>query len=241
MYQIFTGEDWTKHLYEVTERDSGKKLGWIGAIFIIAWFAISSIVILNMFLSRIDDSLNLPDDKRRYLQVKRYFHKQSQSASDASSPTYRPLSKATSPTEIGADPNPDAYTKASTDKFLEHNSLWRQYPGTPAQSDEVENKHTLEIWLCLAFTKARIVWSAICSRISRGWSSTSLHPVTGGYRKLQKGCRILLNQDGHDQNRSRYTWKDSFMIFINMSIVMSMFVWLCTLGSRIRCKCRMLM
>ncbi|CAI6339805.1 unnamed protein product [Periconia digitata] len=76
MYQIFTGEDWTETLYAVTSRNPGKLLAGLGAIFIIGWFILSSIIVLNMFLARIDESFNLPERERRIWQVQTFLRKE---------------------------------------------------------------------------------------------------------------------------------------------------------------------
>jgi len=76
MYQIFTGENWTALLYAVTSYDSGTS--WFYAIFIILWFILSSVVILNMLISRIQENFDMEDKDKRLHQVNTFLSVKSQ-------------------------------------------------------------------------------------------------------------------------------------------------------------------
>jgi hypothetical protein len=216
MYQIFTGEDWTKHLYAVTERDSGQRSGWIGAIFIIAWFAISSIVILNMFLSRVDDSLNLPDDEKRLKQVDNFFKEQKEASFDTGVIGYSQVCEQTASTGCNADSCIDTHTRTTIDAFLGNVDIWKQHILTNIHSKDNDR---FEAWSQLAPAWIHTAWNTAFTRKQNRARSILSNILTKYYGKLQTGCRALLNQDGYSWRWSRYTWRDSFKIFINMSII----------------------
>jgi hypothetical protein len=219
IYQIFTGEDWTKHLYAVTERDSGQRVGWIGAIFIIGWFAVSSIVILNMFLSRVDDSLNLPDDQKRLKQVENFFRKQNGSFLSTSVAGNSQVSEQTAPIAFHADCCKDTLTRTTIDAFLGNADIWKQHIDLTLATIDVRDISRYETWMQPGLAWVRTAWGTIISWTQRKNLLKPSRTVVKYYGQLQEGCRLLLNQDGYSWSWSRYTWRNSFMIFINMSII----------------------
>jgi hypothetical protein len=222
MYQIFTGEDWTKLLYTVTQRESGQKMGWVGAIFIIGWFTISSIIILNMFISRIDDSLNIPDDKRRFFQIRNFFRQKTEASRNSSTFDYTHVSKGTALTDLYTTMQTKTHVSTMVGKFLGDDELLKQFLAPSTHGLDIEKKRGLKAWSCFAAAKVRIVWQIVFPAKRRPILPFSIRPIAKYYSKLQQGCRILLDQqtaDGHPRSWSRYTLKISFTTFICMSII----------------------
>jgi hypothetical protein len=219
MYQIFTGEDWTKLLYAVTQRDSGQKLGWIGAVFIIGWLIVSSIIILNMFLSRIDDSLNLPDDRKRFSQVKTFFRKKLEASMESITFGYTQVSGGTIPTDLHTTTWTDTYVSTVVAKFLGDDESWKQFVSFSANNSDIEGKYGLKTWSRLAVAKVRTAWQTIFPEKVSQLLPSSVHRVAKYYSKFQRGCKILLDQDGPSSSWSRYTLGTSFKTFIYISII----------------------
>lgn len=220
MYQIFTGEDWTKLLYAVTQHDSGQKLGWIGAIFIIGWLIVSSIIILNMFLSRIDDSLNLPDDRKRFFQVKSFFRKRFEASMESSTSGYTQVSGGTVSTNPHTTTWTDTHVSTVVARFLGDDESWKRFLAPSAYASEIEVKHGLKIWSRLAVAKILTAWQIILRAKASQLPPFSVHCVAKYYGKFQQGCKILLGQDGPSSSWSRYTLRTSFKTFIYMSIIL---------------------
>jgi len=85
MYQIFTGENWTSLLYAVTQNDYNSRSAWIGAVFIIFWFILSSIIILNIFIALVEENLAVPSDQKRLNQVLEFLRGRGNVKVDSSS------------------------------------------------------------------------------------------------------------------------------------------------------------
>lgn len=230
MYQIFTGEDWTKHLYAVTELDYGQRAAWISAIFVIGWFIISSIIILNMFLSRIDDSLNLPDDQKRFFQIRNFLRRKSGAFTDSSTPGYTQVPGGGIPASHDSTGLTDAHLNTVIKEFLRDDELLKQLQVSLAGSIDTRRKSQLKGWCYQAATKTRILWPSFLSV-----KSSQLIPVsvrdgqrrcsawyTGIFGKIQQCCRMLLDQqtaDGYPRSQSRLTVGTIFKIFIYTTII----------------------
>jgi hypothetical protein len=219
MYQIFTGEDWTKYLYTVTQNDSGQKMGWIGASFIIGWFTLSSIVILNMFLSRIDDSLNLPEDQKRLLQVKNFLRERSNSFFNDNIIGYTSVLKEAAPPPSILDASTEGSIAISIDAFLGDDVVTKTYARSLIHAPNTKERYGPEFWFHSALTKVGIIWETTSPKHWAQRSSVISCRVAKIYAKSKKVCQILLNQDQHISTSRHFTLKDSFTIFINMSIV----------------------
>jgi hypothetical protein len=224
MYQIFTGKDWTKLLYAVTQRDSEQKLGWIGAVFIIGWLIVSSIIILNMFFSRIDDSLNLPDDLKRFSQVKTFFRKKLEASMESSTFGYTQVSGGTIPTDLHTTTWTDTHARTVVAKFLGDDESWKQFVLFSAHNSDVEGKYGLKTWSRLAVAKVRTTWQTIFPEKGYQLLPSSVHCVAKYYGKFQRGCKILLDQDGLSSSWSRYTLGTLFKTFIYMSIITQIYI-----------------
>jgi hypothetical protein len=216
MYQIFTGEDWTTHLYAVTQRDSGSKLGWIGAIFVIGWFALSSIIILNMFLSRIDDSLNIPDDRKRFLQVKRYVDEASKTITESHSPSYTQVPGNDVLTNVHLAAWTETQVERITDTFLGSDQMSKQLLEVPNDSPDARSEHRLNSWTSIAIARIRNAGQTILAKKRYMKLPLHLHHFPKYYGTLQNSCRILIN---HDTKVSRYASVNFFNVFINFSII----------------------
>jgi hypothetical protein len=219
MYQIFTGEDWTKHLYAVTQRDSGQKLGWIGAIFIIGWFMMSSIIILNMFLSRIEESLNMPDDRKRIFQVGEFYQKSSGASVESNTVGFSQVGRENVLTRLNRTTLTDTHLGTVVAKFLGDHEIPKQFLRSPAQTLDIEVKPRLKTLLSFAVAKVRAAWRTNSSKIPFQRFPFSTGPITYYYRRFQEGCRTLLGQDGQSLHWSHCKPGDLFNTFIYMSII----------------------
>ena len=73
MYQVFSSENWTVLLYNVTQFETKWNTAWIGAAFFILWFILANFVILNMFIAVIQESFDVTEDEKRLEQVKAFL------------------------------------------------------------------------------------------------------------------------------------------------------------------------
>ncbi|KAL9052768.1 MAG: hypothetical protein Q9162_005188 [Coniocarpon cinnabarinum] len=73
MYQIFSSENWTTILYNVTSNDVGWNTAWIGAIFFILWFILGFFIVLSMFIAVIQENFDVSEDEKRLQQVKAFL------------------------------------------------------------------------------------------------------------------------------------------------------------------------
>lgn len=73
MYQVFSSENWTTLMYNVTQYESQWKTSWIGAAFFILWFILANFIILNMFIAVIQESFDISEDEKRLEQVKAFL------------------------------------------------------------------------------------------------------------------------------------------------------------------------
>lgn len=81
MYQVFSSENWTELLYNVTQYDKMFTTGWLGAMFLILWFIIANFIILNMFIAVIQESFDVSEDEKRLQQVKAFLKQKEVSGS----------------------------------------------------------------------------------------------------------------------------------------------------------------
>ncbi|KAF2465005.1 uncharacterized protein BDR25DRAFT_270829 [Lindgomyces ingoldianus] len=209
MYQIFTGEDWTKLLYAVTERDSGQKAAWISAIFVIGWFILSSLIILNMFISRIDDRLEIPDSQKRLFQVREFLKRESVTSTGTNMHGERSLkglqdSGKGGPTPSRATTLADTHRDAAIREFLGDDGLLAQLQASLARPMVEQSKSCPKVWwyqaaaklstrLPTLLTSRRSNYLLPTNTSSHSWRSLSLD-YTGYYGKIRRGCEELLNQ-----------------------------------------------
>ena len=73
MYQIFSSENWTTILYNVTSFDVGFDTAWIGAIFFVLWFTLGFFIVLSMFIAVIQENFDVSEDEKRLQQVKAFL------------------------------------------------------------------------------------------------------------------------------------------------------------------------
>jgi voltage-dependent calcium channel len=73
MYQVFSSENWTALLYNVTQFNAMFSTGWLGAMFLILWFIIANLIIMNMFIAVIQESFDVSEDEKRLQQVKAFL------------------------------------------------------------------------------------------------------------------------------------------------------------------------
>lgn len=81
MYQVFSSENWTANLYNVTQFNDAFDTGWLGAMFLILWFIISNLIILNMFIAVIQESFDVSEDEKRLQQVKAFLRQKEMTGS----------------------------------------------------------------------------------------------------------------------------------------------------------------
>ena len=73
MYQIFSSENWTTILYNVTSNDVAFNTAWIGAMFFIIWFILGFFIVLSMFIAVIQENFDVSEDEKRLQQVKAFL------------------------------------------------------------------------------------------------------------------------------------------------------------------------
>ncbi|KAF2401184.1 calcium channel-like protein subunit Cch1 [Trichodelitschia bisporula] len=73
MYQIFSSENWTTPLYNVTNYDVLFNTAWMGAAFFILWFILANFIVLNMFIAVIQENFDISEDEKRLQQVKAFL------------------------------------------------------------------------------------------------------------------------------------------------------------------------
>lgn len=215
MYQIFTGEDWTNSLYIITSRDSEHNMAWLGAIFIIGWFIISSILVLNMFIARVDESLSLPDGRRRQIQVINFLHrKRSLIEQNGSAVSGSGAHSGNSPTR---DDWPDTSLTKAIDGFLYHEQHRKEamLAAFPAPIPRTHSRYTT--WIFNLRTQFYTTWSNLSASQryqarSKRLLKSFVHQV---YYPIKLGCATLVIPD----NDSHLAVANIFTIFIYMSIV----------------------
>ncbi|KAH6688201.1 calcium-channel protein cch1 [Verticillium dahliae] len=75
MWQILSSEDWTSILYEVTETSLPFGTSWVGAVFLIGWFILAFLILVNMFIAVIQENFDVSEDEKRLEQVKAFLQK----------------------------------------------------------------------------------------------------------------------------------------------------------------------
>ncbi|KXH43737.1 ion transporter [Colletotrichum simmondsii] len=75
MYQILSSENWTSMLYNVTSYLNEHDTGWIGAVFLIGWFILSFLILVNMFIAVIQENFDVSEDEKRLEQVKAFLQR----------------------------------------------------------------------------------------------------------------------------------------------------------------------
>ncbi|KAG5914788.1 hypothetical protein E4U61_005325 [Claviceps capensis] len=75
MYQILSSENWTQILYSVTSHSKASHTAWIGAIFLIGWFILSFLILVNMFIAVIQENFDVSEDEKRLEQVKAFLQR----------------------------------------------------------------------------------------------------------------------------------------------------------------------
>ncbi|KAI4729071.1 hypothetical protein E4T49_03176 [Aureobasidium sp. EXF-10728] len=84
MYQIFSSENWTDIMYNVTSYNVAYNNGWIGAAFCIMWFILANFIVLNMFIAVIQENFDVSEDEKRLQQVKAFLAKRQVNATSGS-------------------------------------------------------------------------------------------------------------------------------------------------------------
>lgn len=73
LYVITSTENWTEILYAMQEYGSTISLKAFGAIFLIGWFIISNMVVLNIFIAVIANTLEVSEDEKRKKQLYQFI------------------------------------------------------------------------------------------------------------------------------------------------------------------------
>ncbi|KAL7269076.1 calcium channel protein [Rhizina undulata] len=73
MYQVFSSEDWTTILFNVTQSQQPYNTAWISAIFFIGWFILGNFIVLNMFIAVIQENFDVSEDEKRFWQVRSFL------------------------------------------------------------------------------------------------------------------------------------------------------------------------
>jgi hypothetical protein len=99
MYQIFSSENWTTILYNVTTYEKKYGTAWIGASFCVLWFIFANcksklwlygyttnlfpVIVLNMFIAVIQENFDVSEDEKRLQQVKAFLQQKEAGLSSA--------------------------------------------------------------------------------------------------------------------------------------------------------------
>ncbi|KAG6015069.1 hypothetical protein E4U54_004335 [Claviceps lovelessii] len=75
MYQILSSENWTEILYAVTSHTKEFHTAWIGALFLIGWFILAFLILVNMFIAVIQENFDVSEDEKRLEQVKAFLQR----------------------------------------------------------------------------------------------------------------------------------------------------------------------
>jgi voltage-dependent calcium channel len=81
MYQVFSSENWTELMYNVTQYNQMFNTGWYGAMFLVLWFIIANFIVLNMFIAVIQESFDVSEDEKRLQQVKAFLRQKEMTGS----------------------------------------------------------------------------------------------------------------------------------------------------------------
>ncbi|GKT39955.1 calcium-channel protein cch1 [Colletotrichum spaethianum] len=84
MYQILSSENWTGILYNVTSHMNEHDTGWIGAVFLVGWFILSFLILVNMFIAVIQENFDVSEDEKRLEQVKAFLQRKELGKSSSS-------------------------------------------------------------------------------------------------------------------------------------------------------------
>ncbi|KAK2001750.1 ion transporter [Colletotrichum falcatum] len=84
MYQILSSENWTSMLYDATSYMNEHDTGWIGAVFLVGWFILSFLILVNMFIAVIQENFDVSEDEKRLEQVKAFLQRKELGKSSSS-------------------------------------------------------------------------------------------------------------------------------------------------------------
>ncbi|CEP63141.1 calcium channel protein CCH1 LALA0_S07e03312g [Lachancea lanzarotensis] len=73
LFIIASTENWTESLYAVQQYASNYSSQFFGSILLIVWFFLSNFVMLNIFVAIIAESLDVPEEMKRSLQIRHYL------------------------------------------------------------------------------------------------------------------------------------------------------------------------
>jgi hypothetical protein len=73
MYQIFSSENWTTIMYDLTNYNDYYNTAWVAATFTIIWFILANFITLNMFIAIIQENFDISEDKKRLKQIENYI------------------------------------------------------------------------------------------------------------------------------------------------------------------------
>ncbi|KAI9296539.1 hypothetical protein K502DRAFT_302307 [Neoconidiobolus thromboides FSU 785] len=74
LYQVFSGEDWSKVLYILLDSQKDLVFSVVAVIFIFMFFALSNFILVNLFVAVLVENLELSDKEKRRIQLENYFN-----------------------------------------------------------------------------------------------------------------------------------------------------------------------
>ena len=83
MYIIFSSENWTSMVYNVTQFNVRWNTAWLGALFFILWFIMANLIVLNMFIAVIQESFDVSEDEKRLQQMREFLRQKEVSGGTA--------------------------------------------------------------------------------------------------------------------------------------------------------------
>lgn len=73
MYQVFTSENWTDIMWEVSDAEAPYKQQVIAILFIVMWFFFANFIMLQMFIAVINENFEVAEEQKRAQQVHAYI------------------------------------------------------------------------------------------------------------------------------------------------------------------------
>lgn len=216
MYQIFTGEDWTQALYSITSRGSGEPFTWLGAIFIIGWFILSSIVVLNMFLARIDDSFHLPDHRKRLFQIRNFLRGKRHSGPETRIHEYTQAYELQRTMQTTPGHTIDTHMQSMIDTFTGGERTLQEICSELYPAPRVRKLDHFTNLLNRVFASLPLPSRSKRFKDNQRIKSTVKSANNNMFRKIQSFCIMLVIPTGQP-----WSWvpADVFRVFIYMSII----------------------
>jgi hypothetical protein len=142
MYQIFSSENWTTIVYNVTNYDIWYNTAWMGAAFFILWFVLANYLTLNMFIAVIQENFDISEDEKRLQQVKAFLQQKEMGNSNAGNLSLSTIFKYG--LVSGRKKDPLAFGSATTEMLLK-DAVVRDFLDTQDEPTPLSSPRTEEV------------------------------------------------------------------------------------------------